>query len=143
MQRKAHFKSGLVFSGLVFFGLLSAFIALLVCCPVVASAATKIVTDADKGLAVQLKSGDVLEVRLSSNPTTGYEWYVHPQSTKLLKLTGQSQTDAAPGEGRPTVQIFKFAPNGKGTGTLLLHYVRSWEKPDPNEEQFSLQVTIE
>jgi len=141
--------SGLVFSrfdlsGLVSFGLLSALVVLLVCCPVVASAATKIVTDADKGLAVQLKSGDVLEVRLSSNPTTGYEWYVHPQSTKLLKLTGQSQTDATqPGVGRPIVQIFKFEAKGKGTGTLLLHYVRSWEPPDPNEEQFSLQVTIE
>jgi predicted secreted protein len=143
IERKAHSKSGLVFSGLVFLGLPSAFVVLLVCCPVAASAATKIVTDADKGLAVQLKSGDVLEVRLSSNPTTGYDWYVHPQSTKLPKLTGQSQTDAAPGEGRPIVQIFKFEPKGKGTGTLLLHYVRSWEKPDPNEEQFSLQVTIE
>jgi predicted secreted protein len=138
MQRKAHFKSGPVF-----FGLLSAFAVLLGCCPVALSAATKIVTDADKGLAVQLKTGDVLEVRLSSNPTTGYEWYVHPQSTKLLKLAGQSQTDAAPGVGRPIVQIFKFETKGKGTGVLLLHYVRSWEKPDPNEEQFSLQVTIE
>jgi len=141
--------SGLVFSrfdlsGLVSFGLLSALVVLLVCCPVAASAATKIVTDADKGLAVQLKTGDVLEVRLNSNPTTGYAWYVHTKSTNLLKLTGQSQTDATqPGVGRPIVQIFKFEAKGKGTGTLLLHYVRSWEPPDPNEEQFSLQVTIE
>ncbi len=107
-------------------------------------AATKVVTDADKGSTVQLKTGDVLEVRLNSNPTTGYEWYVHKQSTTLLKLSGQSQTDATqPGVGRPIVQIFKFEPRDKGTGVLLLHYVRSWEKPDPNEEQFNLHVTIE
>jgi predicted secreted protein len=117
---------------------------LLVCCSTVASAANKVVTDADKGSTVQLKTGDVLEVRLNSNPTTGYEWYVHKQSTTLLKLSGQSQTEATqPGVGRAIVQIFKFEPKGKGTGVLLLHYVRSWEKPDANEEQFDLHVTIE
>jgi inhibitor of cysteine peptidase len=110
----------------------------------VASAATKVVTDADKGSTVHLKTGDVLEVRLNSNPTTGYEWSAHPQSTPLLKPAGQSQTQAAqPGVGRPIVQIFKFRATGRGTGVLLLHYVRSWEKPDPNEEQFDLHVTIE
>ena len=56
--------------------LLLAFIFLLAFCPAVARAATKVVTDADKGGTVQIKMGDVLEVRLSSNPTTGYEWYL-------------------------------------------------------------------
>jgi predicted secreted protein len=123
--------------------LLAAFF-LLAIGPAVASAATKVVTDADKGGTVTIKMGDVLEVRLSSNPTTGYAWYLLKQSTALLKLTGQSQTQATqPGVGRPIVQIFDFAPTGKGTGVLLLHYVRSWEPPDPNEEQYSLHVTIE
>ena len=124
--------------------LLLAALFLLAFCPAVAQTATKVVTDADKGGTVTIKMGDVLEVRLSSNPSTGYAWYVHKQSTVLLKLTGQSQTQATqPGVGRPIVQVFDFAPTGKGTGVLLLHYVRSWEPPDPNEEQFSLHVTIE
>ncbi len=118
-------------------------------CPAVARAATKVVTDADKGGTVEIKMGDVLEVRLSSNPTTGFMWYLEKQSTGLLKLTGQSQMQATqpgptqPEVGRPIVQIFDFAPRAKGTGVLLLHYVRSWENPDPNEEQFALHVTIE
>ena len=124
--------------------LLLAALFLLAICPAVASAATKVVTDADKGGAVTIKMGDVLEVRLSSNPSTGYAWYLQKQSTALLKLTGQSQTQATqPGVGRPVVQVFDFAPTGKGTGVLMLHYVRSWMNPDPNEEQFSLHVTIE
>jgi predicted secreted protein len=117
---------------------------LFVLCAPSAFAATKVVTDSDKGTTVEIKMGDVLEVRLNSNPTTGYAWYVHKQSTPLLKLTGQSQTQSTqPGVGRPIVQIFDFAPKAKGTGVLLLHYVRSWEQPDPNEEQFSLHLTIE
>jgi len=118
----------------------------LTICLAAARAATKVVTDADKGGTVEIKMGDVLEVRLNSNPTTGFMWYVHKQSTALLKLTGQSQTEPGtthPDVGRPIVQVFEFAPRVKGTGVLLLHYVRSWESPDPNEEQFSLHVTIE
>lgn len=117
---------------------------LFVLCAPSAFAATKVVTDAGKGGTVEIKMGDTLEVRLNSNPTTGYAWYVHKQSTALLKLASQSQTEATqPGVGRPIVQIFNFAPKAKGEGVLLLHYVRSWENADPNEEQFNLHVTIE
>jgi len=117
---------------------------LLAFCPAPARAATKTVTDADNGKTVTIKMGDVLEVRLHANPTTGFAWYLEKQSTPLLKLTGQTQTQTPQGVlGAPVVQIFEFAPKATGTGVLLLHYVRSWMNPDPNEEQFSLHVTIE
>jgi inhibitor of cysteine peptidase len=112
--------------------------------PKSATAETKVVTDADKGSKVHLKVGDTLEVRLNSNPTTGYMWYVHKASTPLMKLVHQSQTEpAAPGVGRPVVQVFTFEPRRAGDGVLLLHYVRAWEKPDPDEEQFTVHVVIE
>jgi len=117
---------------------------LLVFCAPLSFAATKVVTDNDKGSTVQLKTGDVLELRLKSNPTTGYEWSVDPKSTPLVKLTGQSQTQATqPGVGRPIFQIFKFQATGPGNGVLLLHYVRFWEKPSADDQQFDLHVTIE
>jgi inhibitor of cysteine peptidase len=105
------------------------------------SAATRVVTDADKGANLQISAGDSLEVHLNSNPSTGYMWYVHPQSTTLLKLVGQSQTQPTqPGVGRPIMQEFRF--QASQNGVLLLHYVRSWEKPSADEEQFSIHVTI-
>ena len=124
---------------------------LAVVCPAqMAFAATKVVTDADKGGDVQLKAGDTLEVRLSSNPSTGYMWYIHPKSTALLRLTGQTETKPPePGEGQPMVvgqpivQVFTFQPKRTGDGILLLHYVRSWEKPALGEEQFTLHVVVE
>ena len=124
--------------------LLLAGLFLIALCPAASRAATKVVTDADKGGNVAIKMGDVLEVRLSANPSTGFAWYLQKESTALLRLTGQSQTQPTqPGVGRPVVQIFEFAPKATGTGVLLLHYVRSWEPPNPNDEQFTLHVTIE
>jgi predicted secreted protein len=115
----------------------------LACCLQPAFAANRVVSDADKGGTVQLKAGDMLEVHLKSNPTTGYMWYVHPRSTPLLKLTGQSQTQAQqPGVGRPIIQVFRFQAVAAGEGVLLLRYVRAWEKPMPSEEQFDLHISI-
>src|ERR1035437_4945397 len=74
-----------------------------------AFAATKVITDADKGGKVHLKASDTLELRLKSNPSTGYMWYVEKESTPLMKLHHQSQTEPTErGVGRPIFQVFTF-----------------------------------
>lgn len=116
----------------------------IVCHPQAASAATKVVTDADAGGEVCLKAGDQLELRLKSNPSTGYRWYVQAKSTPLLKLIHQSQTDATePGVGRPVFQVFNFEARRGGKGFLQLHYFRSWEKYAPGEQRFKIHIIIE
>lgn len=120
------------------------FVLLAVLCrPRMALAETRVLTDADNGGTFHLRAGDMLELRLRSNPSTGYMWSVQAASTPLLKLTGQSQTKPTePGVGRPIFQIFRFQPARRGRGMLLLHYVRSWEKPAPGEQQFAMRVRI-
>ena len=115
-----------------------------------AFAATKTITDADKGGTIHLKAGDTLELRLNSNPTTGFMWYLKKESTRLLKLTGQSETkppEPAAGQpvmvGQPVVQVFEFLAKQPGDGVLLLHYVRSWDPPSPDEQQFQIHVVVE
>ena len=109
-----------------------------------AFAATKTIADADKGSTIHMKTGDTLDVRLEANPTTGFMWYLKKESTRLLKLTGQTETEATePGVGRPVFQVFDFQATNPGDGVLLLHYVRSWEAPSPNEQQFQIHVVIE
>ena len=112
-----------------------------------AIAATRVVTDRDKGADVEVKVGDTLVLRLSSNPSTGYTWYVHPKTTAVLRLVGQTQADpndqtSDPVPGRPIVQVFTFLPRRKGDGILLLRYVRAWEKPVLGEEQYTLHVIV-
>jgi predicted secreted protein len=118
-------------------------LAAIVCYPQTAFAAAKVVTDADKGGEVHLQVGDTLEVRLSANPTTGYMWYIKKESTPLLKLVHQTQTEPTEqGVGRPVLQVFNFEARRSGDGVLVLHYVRSWDKPAPDEEQYQIHVFI-
>lgn len=113
-----------------------------------AFAADKVVTDSDKGGVIHLKAGERFEVRLKSNPTTGFMWYVEKESTPVVKLTHQSQADVGDESddkhfGRPVYQVFKFEARRFGDGVLLLHYVRSWEKPTPEDEQFRIHVYVQ
>jgi predicted secreted protein len=125
-------------------------LAAMACFSQAALAATKVITDADKGGEVRIKAVDRLELRLKSNPSTGYMWYVEKESTPLVKLHHQSQTEVpVPAEekpglvGQPVFQVFTFEPRHVGAGALRLHYVRSWEKPTPDDEKFEIRVVIE
>jgi predicted secreted protein len=110
----------------------------------VANAETKVATDADKGNDIQVKVGDVLEVRLNANPSTGFKWYVHPKSTALLRLTGETQTAGAErAADRPQVQVFSFEIKRKGDGILLMRYAPAKQKPILGEEEYTLHVVID
>jgi len=122
----------------------------LACISQAAFAATKVITDADKGGVVHVKLADQLELRLKANPSTGFMWYIEKESTPLVKLVHMTQTEAPePGAsqpamvGRPVLQVFTFEARHIGDGVLRLHYVRSWEKPTPEDERFEIRVVIE
>ena len=116
----------------------------IACLTLTANAETKVATDADKGSDIQVKVGDVLEVRLNANPSTGFKWYVHPKSTALLRLTGETQSAGAePASDRPKVQVFTFEIKRKGDGILLMRYAPPKEKPQLGEEQYTLHVVID
>jgi predicted secreted protein len=122
---------------------LFAFLA-MVCGPLCAFAADKVITGADKGGTIRLKIGEAFELRLGANPSTGYMWYLEKDSTPVVKLVHQTQTEATePGVGRPVFQVFKFEGKRFGEGVLRMHYVRSWEPPTPEDEKFELHVVVE
>lgn len=115
-----------------------------------AGAADRVVTDAERGGTIHLKVAESFELRLKSNPSTGYMWYVEKESTPLVKLTRQLQAEipgsdelGSPLAGRPVYQVFKFEGKHYGRGVLLLHYVRSWEPPSPDDQKFDLHVIVE
>jgi len=107
------------------------------------SHSTHNVTESDKGSEVALRVGDILEVRLRSQPGTGYKWYVHPNSSSLLTLIDETQTKPlTSGFDRPVIQVFRFGAKRRGSGILLLHYIRPWEGARPDEETYNVRVSI-
>lgn len=117
--------------------------------PEAAMEKTMITVNDDKNdKEVSLGMGDTLEVRLTTQPGTGYGWQVAeplPNVLRLLEKTldlgGGDQVPNAP--GAPGTAVFRFAPAGVGTGELRLVYVRPWEKESAPKKSYKLHVRVQ
>src|SRR5438128_2408028 len=69
------------------------------------------ITEKDNGKTLAAKKGDLIEVRLESNATTGFEWNVVENNAELLKPIGKPTFVAPTGEmlGAPGTQVFQFS----------------------------------
>lgn len=91
-----------------------------------------------------LVMGQIAEVRLPSNPSTGYRWALMEASTDLITLldhgfvAGRTDMVGAPGEERWTFQAMRV-----GSGELRFEYRRPWEPLDvPPAQRASYRVEV-
>lgn len=92
---------------------------------------TVLVTESDSLEEIHLDSGDVLEVRLASNATTGYVWVLDDETVPdSLALVDEEYVEPdSTVVGAPGTQVFKFDASHKGAGILRLEYVRPFDDP--------------
>ena len=87
-------------------------------------------TLADNGTLVSVAQGDTIQVVLSGNPTTGYEWVFAGTDESILASAGSSYTpDSASAEivGSGGTYRYLFTAVAAGEVRLRLVYKRSWE----------------
>lgn len=86
-------------------------------------------TDADSGSEVVVDVGDVIEVKLEENPSTGYRWEV-VSVLEMIELTGdeylEPDTDAV---GAPGTRVLRFEATAEDAGVLRIEYIRSFDDP--------------
>ncbi|MGE5137888.1 MAG: protease inhibitor I42 family protein [Rudaea sp.] len=91
-------------------------------------AAAATVTDDQNGKTVEVRTGQVLNVSLKANPSTGYTWEVS-QPLGFLLLQGEPEFKADSNlVGAPGRLTLRFKVTGAGSGSLQLVYHRLWEK---------------
>lgn len=119
--------------------LLSAAILLFAC--TVKPAVT--VTDADNGTKVEIKTGEVLAVKLEAQLGTGFGWKVISGSTVLV-LRGDPE-QISPGDqkpGGPEYQTFKFKAMKKGGSELKFQYAEGWKKDVKPLKEYAITVIV-
>lgn len=99
-------------------------------------------TDPDSGTAVTLRPGGKLNLKLDSNPTTGYYWYLKDiDATHVDQLSENYIADPAPEglTGSGGHQLFVFEALNTGTSDLVLSYERS---PQDVAETLTLKIKV-
>ena len=119
----------------------AACVTLSACSP----AKTITVTDKDDNATIRLARGDTLNIRLESNPSTGYSWQIAQNDTKQLQPIDppdfEGSGSSAPGAGGYIV--FHFKAQAEGKAALALVYVHAWEKKSKPAETYHLTVQID
>ena len=90
---------------------------------------------------ITVKPGDLFNVTLDENPTTGYGWQVN--ATSGLRIVGdynQSSESGAIGVGR--IHIWQIEATGAGDQVFSGIYKRSWEPTFGNETTYTINVKI-
>lgn len=85
----------------------------------------------DSNQPIHIQVGDIFNLSLDSNPTTGYQWeFGAPLDEKLIRLMKtqfQSKTSPIPLTGQGGKETWSFKALQKGETLIILHYLRPWE----------------
>ncbi|MEL1263507.1 protease inhibitor I42 family protein [Pseudoxanthomonas putridarboris] len=97
---------------------------------------------------VTLKVGQVLEIALTSNASTGYQWQVVSDGAPALARTTGPATPPPldtqpPMPGAPGIARWWFRAERPGEVTVKLEYRRPWEKEVPAAEVVQYIVRVE
>ena len=108
---------------------------------------TRELTFNDKESSIELKKGDKIEIKLESNPSTGYAWILSEETDEtIVSLTSSEfiQTEKEEelvGAGGYEILIFQAVKGGQTE--IILLYQRSWEEEEQGEDSiFNLNVTV-
>ena len=96
--------------------------------------------DQGVGLAV----GDILEVVLPANPSTGYAWEAGFYNESVLKPNGEPEfSSTSTNLGSEETQKLHFEAIGEGETDLVLVYRRAFEKEGVDRQIFQVHVVVE
>jgi inhibitor of cysteine peptidase len=109
----------------------------------VCDAKTLYLDDSDENSHLCLYTGDTLTIKLISNPTTGYSWTNADSPSNLELLASRSSPGTADRLGAPGYQTFSFRATKPDESTLVLNYLRPFEKNTPPAKRFRLFITVE
>ena len=98
-------------------------------------------SEIDQGVGLEV--GDILEVVLPANLSTGYLWEIGFYNQSVLKPYGEPEFfSTSTNLGAEESQKLHFEAIGQGETELVLVYQRSFEEQDVNQKTFQVDVTV-
>jgi inhibitor of cysteine peptidase len=94
------------------------------------------------GHEVTLAVGQVMEVSLSENPTTGFRWDLKTKAEPACELVASTFASSGGHPGNGGIHRWQFRAVRPGSGEIELEYRRSWEKDAAPAKVYKLGVRV-
>jgi len=102
-----------------------------------------VLTEKDEGTTVEVQQGQIFQVTLQGNMTTGYNWIVAPLDPAILEVQGDPEFKPDSNlVGSPGTISYKFKALSTGEVTLHLDYQRPWEETIPPEKTYEVTIIV-
>jgi inhibitor of cysteine peptidase len=93
------------------------------------------IDESNNGKQVDLGLGEILAVRLESNPSTGYVWEIDELDESALQQIGEAVFESSvpdnPPPGTGGWVTYRFEAVGEGESELRLIYHQPWTNEEP------------
>jgi len=95
----------------------------------------------DSGRSIELAVGDLVELRLFENPTTGYVWSVTRDGSPVLDLLDTTfASQSSPRQlGAGGTRCWRFRASAPGTAAMEMEYSRPGD-PQSRRRMFSFEA---
>jgi inhibitor of cysteine peptidase len=95
-----------------------------------------------QGQTVQVPVGQVAELRLPENPTTGYRWAVTSAGDPSCNLAEQGYSAPLGPPGKGGEHVWRLTALAPGLCDIQLTYRRSFAPNAPGNSRFNVQVQV-
>lgn len=124
--------------------IMAGMIAIFLTCPREAlSGENKIFIGSDDGKVISLKEGEVLQLSLITNPSTGYSWgFATAPSANVIKQTDHYLVPLGTMPGSASTEFWIFDAISEGSTRIDLKYMRWWETAPTAIKTFEVTIVV-
>lgn len=103
--------------------------------------------EAASGQTIDLPVGQVMELRLKENPTTGYRWRINQDGSPSCRISDAPSQPAIPGmpsmPGAGSTHVWRIEGAQVGLCSIEMQYIRPWETDRPPAMTFGVRIRVQ
>jgi predicted secreted protein len=102
-----------------------------------------VLTIEDSGKSIVARPGDLIEVQLEENPTTGYSWTHEALNEEVVQLIATDfELPEDPLIGQGGLRSLRYEAVGPGEAIIALKYWQEWEGDSSVAARFEVTVRV-
>jgi predicted secreted protein len=104
----------------------------------------KVFTKDDNGIEYDIPKGEIFEIELQTNPSTGYDWHFDSLDTDMVEIVESYTTEISLEKriGAPVKKTWVLKTKKSGMTTVTMNLYRSWQGVEKAIQTFEVKLNI-
>ena len=100
------------------------------------------IDETSNGQTLEAAPGQIVEICLEENPTTGFRWRMAQSGEAVATLVRDAVEPGRQAPGQPGIHRWQFKVVAAGSGPVRFVYRRSWEDDSAAARVFTVTLSV-